>query len=190
MSTSLIITIIVVAVVVIAIIAVAAFVLRRRKQQQEERQREARREFGPEYERAAEEHGSERKAEKELRERREKVEQEIRSLPEESRERLDERWQNVEKTFVDDPERALDGADAVVADILKERNFPADSREEENRNVGVTYPGIVEDFREARRVHEEATGRGGGDSDRESDLEHMRQAIQKYRSVYERLSEK
>lgn len=184
MSTSLIITIVVVAIIVVAIIAVVAFLLRRRKQQQQERQEEARREFGPEYDRLAEERGSERKAEKELRERREKVEEETRPLSEESRRSYDERWQNVEKSFVDDPVRALDDADGVVGDILEDRNFPADSREEASRDVGVAHPGVVEDFREARRVHEEATGRGDGDPD----VEHMRQAIQKYRSVYERLT--
>jgi hypothetical protein len=185
-STSLIITIIVVVVVVIALIAIVYFLLRRRRQQQQERQEEARREFGPEYDRLAEERGSERKAEKELRERREKVEEETRPLSDESRERYTERWQNVEKTFVDDPVRALDDADGVVEDILKERNFPSESRDEASRDVGVTHPGIVEEFRQARRVHEKATGRGDG----ETDLEHMRRAIQKYRSVYERLTER
>lgn len=186
MSTSLIITIVVIVVVVILLIALISFLLRRRRQRQQERQEEARREFGPEYERLAEERGSERKAEKELRERREKVEEETTPLSDESRERYNERWQNVEKTFVDDPVRALDDADGVVGDILKERNFPSESRDEVSRDIGVTHPGVVEDFREARRVHEEATGRSDGDTD----VEHMRQAIQKYRSVYQRLTER
>jgi hypothetical protein len=45
------------------------------------------------------------------------------------------------------------------------------------------YPEVVEDFREAQRTHQDATGSEGG-----IDLEKMRQAIQKYRSVYRRLN--
>jgi hypothetical protein len=47
------------------------------------------------------------------------------------------------------------------------------------------HPGVVEDFREAQRVHQDAI-----DSEGEADLEKMRQAIQKYRSVYEHLTER
>jgi hypothetical protein len=75
-----------------------------------------------------EERGSEEEAERELRERRERVEGEVRPLSEESRKRYDERWQRVERTFVDDPGSSLNEADRVVEEILVERNFPTDSR--------------------------------------------------------------
>jgi hypothetical protein len=75
-----------------------------------------------------EERGSEEEAERELRERRERVESEVRPLSEESRKRYDERWQRVERTFVDDPGSSLNEADRVVEEILVERNFPTDSR--------------------------------------------------------------
>ncbi len=175
--------IILIAVAVVAVLLVAFFV-RRRGRSQQERQERARQEYGPEYERLVEERGSEQEAERELRERRERVEGEVRPLPEESRRRYQERWQQVERTFVDDPETSLDEADRVVEEILIERNFPTDSRQEASEGVGVMHPGVVEDFREAQRVHRDATGAQGG-----ADLEEMRRAIQKYRSVYERLRE-
>lgn len=175
-------TIIIVVVVVVAIALLAAFLVSRR---QAERQQSARQEYGSEYERMVEERGSEEEAEKELRERRERVEGEIQPLSEESQRRYEERWRGVEQSFVDDPGGALDEADRVVADILVERNFPADTRQEASEGVGVVYPGVVEDFREAQRTYEEA-GRSGG----EGDLEQMRRAIQGYRSVYERLMER
>ncbi len=182
--SSTVITIIVIAVIIIIVIAIAAFfVSRRRRMQQQERQAEARREYGPEYERTAEELGSERKAERDLRERRERVESETEPLSEESKERYQERWDDVERSFVDDPTSALEEADRVVGDILKERNFPTESRKEASRGLGVAHPGVVEDFREAQQVREEAISSEGG-----GDLERMRQAIHKYRSVYERLT--
>jgi type II secretory pathway pseudopilin PulG len=178
-ATLLVIVLIVIAVIVVALVA---FFLYRRRQQQQARARE---EYGPEYERVVEERGSEREAEQELRERREKVESEIQPLPEESQRRYDEQWQQVERTFVDDPVASLDDADRVVTEILTERNFPADSRQEASKEVGVMYSGVVEDFREAQQIHQEATRYQG-----EADLEKMRQAIQKYRLVYERLIER
>lgn len=173
-------TIIIVVVVVVVVVALlVAFFARR--QRQEERQESAREEYGSEYERVAEERGSEREAEKEIRERRERVEDEARPLSEESQRRYEERWREVEQSFVDDPGASLDEADRVVAEILAERNFPTESREDASEGIGVMYPGVVEDFREAQRIYAEAD---------QSDLEEMRRAIQKYRSVYERLIER
>ena len=111
------------------------------------------------------------------------MESEIQPLPDESRRRYEERWSLVERTFVDDPVSSLDNADRVVEEILVERNFPAESRQEASEGVGVMHPGVVEDFREAQRVHRDAVGSQSG-----GDLDEMRQAIQKYRSVYERLT--
>ena len=182
MSNVTLVIIVVVAVVIVVAALVAFFVSRRRRTQQE-RQERAREAYGPEYERTVQERGSEREAEKELRERRERLEDEVRPLSEESRKRYDERWQGVERTFVDDPWASLEEADRVVADILAERNFPTDSRQEASRGVGVMHPQVVEDFREAQRVHRDATGSEG-----EADLEEMRRAIQMYRSVYGRLT--
>jgi molecular chaperone GrpE (heat shock protein) len=177
--------IIVLVAVVIVVALVVFFVYRRRQQQQQERQERARQEYGPEFERIAQERGSEREAEQELRERRERIQSEVQPLSEESRERYEEQWRQVEQTFVDDPEASLDDADRVVAEMLAERNFPADSRQEASEGVGAVHPGVVEDFREAQQVRQESiTGSGGG-----ADLDKMRRAIQKYRSVYERLRE-
>jgi polyhydroxyalkanoate synthesis regulator phasin len=181
-NVTLVIIAVVVAVVIVVAALVAFFVSRRRRTQQE-RQERARAAYGPEYERTVQERGSEREAEKELRERRERLEDKVRPLSEESRKRYDERWQGVERTFVDDPWASLEEADRVVADILAERNFPTDSRQEASRGVGVMHPQVIEDFREAQRVHRDATASEG-----EADLEEMRRAIQMYRSVYERLT--
>jgi type II secretory pathway pseudopilin PulG len=174
--------VIVIAVLVVIALIVAFFVFRRRRGQQE-RQERARQEYGPEYERMVQERGSEQEAERELRERREKVESEIQPLSDESRRRYEERWSLVQRTFVDDPVSSLDDADRVVEEILVERNFPTSSRREASEGVGVMHPGVVEDFREAQRIHRDAVGAQSG-----GDLDEMRQAIQKYRSVYERLT--
>ncbi|MBA2442307.1 MAG: hypothetical protein H0V53_07885 [Rubrobacter sp.] len=181
---SVVILVVVAVVAVVAGVLLAGFVVSRRRREQGERQEQARQEYGPEYERAVEESGSERKAEEEIRERRERVEGEVQPLPDESRRRYAEEWESVEKTFVDDPAKALDEADRVVAEIMSERNFPTDSREEASKGLGVMHSDVAEDFRKAQEVHAEAAGSSDGE-----DLEKMRRAIQEYRSVYERLTE-
>jgi hypothetical protein len=169
--------------VAVVAIALVVFLVMQRKRRRLEMARE---EYGSEYQRVAEERGSEEQAEKELRERRGTVEDRVRPLPEESRERYDEEWRaNVEQTFINDPAASLDGADRVIERVLVERNFPTGSREEAGDGLGAMYPGVAEDFREAQRIHKEGTSREGSGAD----LEQMRRAIQKYRSVYERLTE-
>lgn len=181
-NTTLLVTILVIAALLIVAVVIFLAVRRRRRRRLEV----AREEYGPEYQRLSEERGSEEQAEKELRQRREKVEDETRPLSDESRERYDEEWRTkVEQTFVNDPASSLDGADRVIERILVERNFPVGSRQEAKEGVGVMYPGVVEDFREAQKIHQESTSREGSGAD----LEQMRRAIQKYRSVYDRVTQ-
>src|SRR5215212_5076591 len=151
-STTTLIVIIVVVVVVVLLLALF-FASRRRTAQRSEEQRErSREEFGSEYERTAEERGSEEEAERELRERRGRVERHVESLSEESRGRYEEQWGEVERVFVDNPQRSIEMADRTVSDILNERNFVADagqSDEETERSLAVMHPDVADDYREA-----------------------------------------
>ena len=193
MGTTTLIVIIVVVVVVVLLLALY-FASRRRAAQRSEEQRErSREEFGSEYERMAQEKGSEEEAERELRERRGRVERRVEPLSEESRGRYEEQWGEVERIFVDNPERSIEMADRAVFDILSERNFVSDagqSDEETERGLAVMYPDVADDYREARRIRADVVARSAGrveeDSDEES-TEELRQAIRKYRAVYERL---
>ena len=179
MSTMLLIIVIL---VVVAAVAAVAIISRSRGQSNN-----AREEFGPEFERVAQERGSEKEAERELRARREQVETQIRPLTDEGRRRYKEEWEMVERTFVDNPVLALDQANRVVTDILTERNFPTESRQKTAEAVGVIHSKVVEDFRDAQRIHADTAHLGGEGSIEDESVEEMRRGIQKYRSVYERL---
>ena len=193
MGTTALIVIIVVVVIVVLLLALF-FASRRRAAQRSEEQRErSREEFGSEYERMAQERGSEEEAERELRERRGRVERRVEPLSEESRGRYEERWGEVERIFVDNPERSIEMADRTVSDILDERNFVSEvgqSEEETEQGLAAMHPDIADDYREARRIRADVVARSAGraqeDSDEES-TEGLRQAIRKYRAVYERL---
>ena len=86
---------------VILIIALLAWLYMR---QRRSTTADLRRKFGPEYERAVREHGSERKAEAKLADRQERVEKlNIRDLDPMERERFSKQWESVQSRFVDSP---------------------------------------------------------------------------------------
>ena len=181
---------IVVVVVAAGVLVALSFATRQRSARRSEEQRErSTEEFGPEYDRVAQERGSEEEAERELRERRGSVE----PLSEESRGRYEEQWEEVERVFVDNPERSIEKADRTVSDILNERNFVSDagqSDEETERGPAAMHPEIADDYREARRIRADVVARSAGGAEEDSDgesTEELRQAIRKYRAVYQRL---
>ena len=193
MSNVALIVIIVVVLIVILLLALY-FASRRRAAQRSEEQRErTREEFGPEYERTVQERDSEEEAERELRERRGSVEREVEPLSDESRGRYEEQWGEVERVFVDNPERSIEMADRTVSDIMNERNFVShagQSDEETERRLGAMHPDVADDYREARRIRAVVVARSAGHADEgseEESTEELRQAIRKYRAVYQRL---
>jgi FtsZ-interacting cell division protein ZipA len=186
---------VIVAVVIVVILLIVYFVSRRRRAQRSEEQRaRTREEFGSEYDRAAQERGSEEEAERELRQRRGQVERQVQPLSEESRGRYEERWGEVERVFVDNPGRSIELADRTVMEILEERNFvsdPSQSDEETERSLAVMHPDVADDYREARRIRADVVagvGRFSEGSASEETTEELRQAIRRYRAVYQRIA--
>ena len=193
MSTTTLIVIIVVAVIVILLLALFFASRRRRAQRSEEQRERTREEFGSEYDRTAQERGSEEEAERELMARRGRVERQVEPLSEESRGRYEEQWAEVERVFVENPERSIEMADRTVSDVLNERNFvsdPSQSDAETEQALAVMHPDIADDYREARRIRADVVARasrGSEEGSSEETTEELRQAIRKYRSVYQRL---
>jgi hypothetical protein len=117
----------------------------------------------------------------------------VEPLSEESARRYEERWGEVERVFVDNPARSIELADRTVSEILEERNFvsdPAQSDEETERSLAVMHPEVGDAYREARRIRADVVAgpdRFSEESSEEETTEELRQAIRKYRAVYQRL---
>ena len=196
MNTTLVVTVIVVVVVVVLLLAIFFAVRRSRARRQEEQRERSREEFGSEYERTAREKGSEEEADRELRRRQGSVERRAEPLSDERREHFEGQWGEVERVFVDNPERSIEMADRTISDILHERNFVADfsqSDEETEKNLAAMHPEVADDYREARRIRADVVARSGRGSDGDSDeqsTEDLRRAIRQYRAVYERLADR
>jgi hypothetical protein len=139
--------------------------------------------FGPEYDRALEAHHDQREAERELRQREERIEHlNIRSLEREERARFADRWQSTQSRFVDDPTGATDEADELVGEVMAARGYPVGDFEQRAADVSVNHPRVVEHYRAAHAI---ALRNSSGDAD----TEQLRQALVHFRALFEELLE-
>jgi hypothetical protein len=169
---------IVAAAVVILAIAVLAWLYVRKQRSTTAGLREK---FGPEYERAVQKHGSERKAEAQLADREKRVEKlNIRDLDPTEHERFSKRWESVQSRFVDSPKGAVTEADDLVSSLMKTRGYPVSDFDQRAADISVVHPRVVENYRSA---HEIAL-RVGKDA---ATTEDLRTAMIHYRSLFEEL---
>jgi len=140
-----------------------------------------RQKFGPEYERAVREHGSERKAEAKLADRQERVEKlHIRDLDPMERERFSKQWVSVQSRFVDSPKGAVAEADDLVSSLMKARGYPVSDFDQRAADISVDHPRVVENYRSAHAI----ALRVGKDA---ATTEDLRTAMIHYRSLFEDL---
>lgn len=166
----------VVVVVLIIVIGVAFYVRNRRKTTAGFRNR-----FGPEYDRAVLEHGSEHKAEAKLADRETRVENlKIRALTTAERGRFSADWQSVQSRFVDHPKSAVTEADELVSSLMQARGYPVADFDQRAADISVDHPRLVENYRSAHGV----AVRLGKD---EASTEDLRTAMIQYRKLFDEL---
>ncbi|MFE4449413.1 hypothetical protein [Streptomyces sp. NPDC056796] len=136
-----------------------------------------RRRFGPEYDRTVARHdGDTKAAEHELSER-VKLHGSLseRPLRPEAREAYARRWAEVQEQFIDSPRDAVVEADALLAQLARDRGFPdGDSFEEQTAALSVHHAEQVDGY---RRVHTAVRGQGG--------TEEMRKALIESRALFD-----
>ena len=162
-----------VAVVVLVVLAAFWFVMQQR------RRRELQDRFGPEYERVVREEGDERRAERVLSDREQRVKKlDIRPLPASTREDLLRRWRKVQERFVDDPRGAVVDADKLIGEAMVARGYPVADFEQRAADISVEHPRLVNDYRAAHDI---------AMSDRRERVttEQLRRAMVHYRSLFE-----
>jgi hypothetical protein len=166
------------AAVAILIVAALAWLYMRRRRSTTANLRQK---FGPEYERAVREHGSERKAEAKLADREKRVETlNIRDLDSMEHERFAKRWESVQSRFIDSPKGAVAEADDLVSLLMKTRGYPVSDFDQRAADISVAHPQVVENYRSA---HEIALRVGKA----EATTEDLRTAMIHYRSLFEEL---
>jgi FtsZ-interacting cell division protein ZipA len=177
MNTTIVVVIIIVIVVLAAAVLFAIWITRRRHHATLQQR------FGPEYEREVRARGSERDADQHLSEiadRRDRLD--IRSLEPAARDRYTQRWQAVQTEFVDRPGLALDEADQLVTDVMRDRGYPVEDFHDRAELVAADHPQVVEHYRAAHAV--QRAHHGNSDA---SNTEELRQAFVRYRALFEEL---
>jgi hypothetical protein len=169
----------IIAAILIAALVIIGIVLMVARKRRGERLKEH---FGAEYDRQVEEAGGSRaRAEAELLKREKRVEQlDIKPLRPEQRDSYLADWQQVQGRFVDDPERSIALADALVAEVMKARGYPVEDFEQRAADISVEHPALVDHYRAA---HDIAVRRSQG----KADTEDLRAAFIGYRSLFEEL---
>jgi hypothetical protein len=168
MSTGAIIGIIIALIVVAAIAGFAAVGLRRTQM---------RRQFGPEYDRLANELGSRKKAEAELTARRRRVEElGIHPLSAEQQASYAGQWTAIQERFVDSPAEAVAAADTLIWDIMRDRGYPADDRNASMEALSVYHARSLDGYRQTQDVR---TG--------SATTEQFREAIIRHRALFDEL---
>jgi hypothetical protein len=168
---------VIIAAAIVLIAAVWAAAHRRQRQRTLSR-------FGPEYDRALEEHGDRRAAERDLLDRaRRRDEIQLRPLTSEARHRYRTEWQAIQGRFVDAPEESISAADRLLDRVMRERGYPVDDPtafEDKAALLSVDHPQLVQDYRAARDVQQRNAQRLASTDD-------LRQAVLRYRSLFEAL---
>jgi hypothetical protein len=120
---------------------------------QKSRTQNLRTKFGPEYDKAIGEHRDRSHAESELDKRAKRVAKfHIQPLTSEERSRYGEDWRREQSLFVDDPRAAVNRADRLVQDVMRQRGYPVGDFDQNAADLSVDHPLVVENYRIAHEI--------------------------------------
>jgi len=162
-STGIIILIVVV-LVLLAVAAIAASKVSRRKV--------ARNDYGPEYDRLAEEVGP-RKADAEFAKRRQRVDSlHVKPLTEERRTAYASQWEAAQEQFVDQPAQAVSTAGSLITAVAADRGYEAADPDQLLADLSVHHGRYLDRYRHARQTTSQAS------------TEDQRRALLDYRDLF------
>jgi hypothetical protein len=169
MSTGAIIGIVIVVIVVVAAVMVASREMRRAR---------LRRQFGPEYDRLAQQLGNRSKADAELAARQRRVEAlGIHELSTEQQASYSGAWTAVQERFVDTPAEAVAAAGTLIWGVMRDRGYPTDDRDASMDALSFYHAGSLESYRQTLGLRTEA-----------ATTEQLREAMISFRALFEDLT--
>src|SRR6185312_9456051 len=138
------------AVIVLAVLLVIAICLLAMLALRDRRSTALHQQFGSEYDRAVDQRGNRRDAERDLSERSRRHSQlQIKPLDTMQREAFAASWRTVQARFVEAPREAVADADALVRDVMTERGYPMGDFERQSADLSVDHADVVGHYREA-----------------------------------------
>jgi len=163
--------------IIVAVLVLAAVVLFYLRTQRSKKLRER---FGPEYERAVSEAGSNRAEAKLARIEKRVKKYDIRPLEATARDRYVVQWRLVQARFVDDPNGTVGEADRLLGDVMAARGYPVADFEQQAADLSVNHAPVIEHYRAG---HEIAVRHARG----QASTEDLRRALIHYRELFEEL---
>ena len=137
--------------------------------------------FGPEYQRAVRDYGTESKAESALTKRTQRLKNyTIRPLTQREHDEFASGWRNTQARFVDDPRRAVREADTLVCRLMETRGYPMTDFDQRAQDVSVDHPHVVQNYRAAHKI-------AVADSGEKVSTEDLRRALVHYRALFDEL---
>ena len=113
-----------------------------------------RRAFGPEYARALDAAGGDRRvAEAELNKRLSRVRAyRVHGLNKAQKRRYSDAWAKVQAEFMEDPHAAVRDADKLLGEVLQARGYPLTDFDQQAEDLSVAHPKVVENYRAAHAI--------------------------------------
>ncbi|WP_439676181.1 hypothetical protein [Embleya sp. MST-111070] len=137
--------------------------------------------FGPEYDKAVEQYGDRRVAERHLVDRERKHRDlDLKPLEPAAREQYATEWTDVQERFVDAPGDAVAEADALITRLMHERGYPTGAHDTRIELLSVEHGHTLEHYRQA---HEIARLNEAG----RAETEDLRQAMIHHRALFDDL---
>jgi hypothetical protein len=147
------------------------------------RKRELRASFGPELKTVAQEHGSPRKVDRELRRRKKQHDAlELHTISAEDQAYYATKWEHLQGEFLDDPSLSLTDAERLVATVLETRGYPGEDVEEQLALLSVEHADSLAGYRAAQEVSRRALG-----DPTKIPTEELRQAMLSYLTLFNEL---
>jgi hypothetical protein len=169
-------------IVLIAVVVVAAIVIALVAASQSHKRSALRSQYGSEYDRTVQDKDSRRGAVKDLKARNDRREQlDITPLSPAAVERYRTEWRMLQERFVDAPAESVAMAHTLLTSAMSDRGYPTSEQDERMSLLSVDHADVVDRYRKGATTEQRWRDSGSADT------EDLRQAMQHYRAVFDRV---
>jgi hypothetical protein len=169
-------------IVIIAVVVIAAVIIALTAAAKARQRSALQQQYGSEYDRSVRANDSKRAADKDLKARNDRREQlDIQPLTPAAAERYRTEWRMLQERFVDAPAEAVAMAHTLLTSAMSDRGYPTNEQDERMSLLSVDNADVVDRYRQGANTEKRWRDRGSVDT------EDLRQAMQHYRAVFDRV---
>jgi hypothetical protein len=168
--------------VLLAVVVIAAIVIALVAASKSRQRSALRTQYGSEYDRTVQDKDSRRGAVKDLEARNDRREQlDITPLAPAAVERYRTEWRMLQERFVDAPAESVAMAHTLLTSAMSDRGYPTSEQDERMSLLSVDHADVVDRYRKGATTEQRWRDSGSADT------EDLRQVMQHYRAVFDRV---